>query len=369
MSSENVVERTKKYTALKTYLLIGGTILNIALLVIFQVFFSEYISIKAGSLSVNFYLSCLAYVLVFSVFMYVGSFPLHFYSSYYAERIFDLSEQKFLSWVKDEVKSGVLSLLVTFLGVGFFYLFIRNFPGYWWVITGLSWVFFSIIVARVFPVLILPLFYKYAPIEDRSLKDKLVSMGERAAINIIEISKIDLSRKTKKANAALIGSGRSRKIILADTLMDEFDEDEIVTVVAHEMAHHKFKHIPQLIIFSGIVTLVGFYWFSEVAGTVVNIFQAANLYDLKIFPVFMFLLMLFSLLVMPIQNWFSRVLEKQADAEALLLTGKPAVFISVMEKLASMNLSEIDPHPVKKFFLYNHPPISERIKMAEEWGR
>jgi STE24 endopeptidase len=224
-------------------------------------------------------------------------------------------------------------------------------------------------LSRILPVLILPLFFKYIPIEDEALKARIFTLANKAGIRLMDVCKIDLSRKTKKANAALIGLGKTRKVILADTLTDEFTQKEIEAVVAHEFAHFKYKHIWQLLGLSGIITLAGFYVLFLVAGKVVILAGASGISDLYLFPVLVLLMIGAGLVILPAQNLFSRILERQADKFALSLAGDAEVFISVMRKLASMNLADMDPSTWKKIFLYDHPPIRERIQMAEEYGK
>jgi STE24 endopeptidase len=214
-------------------------------------------------------------------------------------------------------------------------------------------------------VLIIPIFFKYIPIENKELKERILDLARRARVPLTDVCQIDLSTKTKKANAALVGLGRTRKVILADTLTNEFTIEEVEAVVAHEFGHFKYRHIWQLLAFSGAVTLAGFYILSLVADKAVNLTGASGLDDLYLFPVLLLLMIFFGLIILPWQNLFSRVLERQADRFTLDITSDAGTFISVMRKLASMNLADVDPSWWRKVLFYDHPPIAERIKMAE----
>lgn len=299
--------------------------------------------------------------------MYLCALPLRVFSSYALDHIFGLSTQIWTSWLADEAKSVAINFLISIAGAMSFYLILRVFPMTWWMITAFLWVLFSVAAARLFPVLILPLFYEYMPIEDSGLKSDILSVAVKAGVKVIDVSRIDLSRKTRKANAALIGLGASRRIVLADNLIDGFTPGEVKVVVAHEIAHYKYRHMMKLISFAGIATFMGFFLFSRTLPAIAVLSGAEGVSDLRIFPVFVMFMMAFSIVIMPLQNFFSRLLEEQADAEALILTADKPGFISVMEKLAAMNLSEADPHPLKKWIFYNHPTIKERIAMAEKW--
>jgi len=181
----------------------------------------------------------------------------------------------------------------------------------------------------------------------------------------MDVCRIDFSRKTVKANAAVVGLGRTRKVILADTLTDKFTPAEVDAVVAHEFGHCRYRHTWQLLALSGVITLAGFFILSLIAKNMVALMGASGLSDLRLLPALVFLVMLFGLALLPAQNLFSRVLERQADRFAIALTGDPESFISVMQRLAEVNLAEANPSLLKKIFLYTHPPVSERIRMAE----
>ncbi|MGB2600526.1 MAG: M48 family metallopeptidase [Candidatus Omnitrophota bacterium] len=365
MSAENARARSKKYAAIKTKIFVADIILSVVALGAFQLLLSRPVSRFAFEAHHNFYIACFIYTAVFLGFMYVASFPLNITGSFFVEKSFALSKQSFFAWVCDEAKSVALSFVLYMACIEVFYLILRNFPTFWWAIAAGAWIFFSVVLARLMPVLLIPIFFKYSPIEDASLKEKIMALAEKSRIRLTEVCQIDFSRKTTKANAALVGLGGTRKVILADTLMNEFEQDEVVAVVAHEFGHQKYRHIWQLLAFSAVMTTAGFFVLSRVAEKVVALAGATGLTDLYIFPVLVFLMLAFGILLLPIQNYFSRVLERQADRFVFEVTGKPDAFIAVMRKLADTNLADMNPSFLKKIFMYNHPPVSERIEMGE----
>ncbi len=367
MTDKYAVSREKTYSAVKTRIFLADLLLTAVSLFVFQVFLSYPVDESARALSRNFHPACFVYMSVFFVFMYVMGLPLRFFGSFTVEHRFGLSNQRFPSWLIDEAKSAVLTLVISMSAVQLFYLVLRNYPSRWWIIAAFLWVFFLIVIARLLPVIIIPLFFRYIPISDQVLKERIRALGQKAGIRVLDVCQIDLSRKTKKANAALIGLGRTRKVILADTLTDRFTPDEVEAVVAHEFGHYTCGHTWRLIAFSGALALAGFFLLARAMDRISVFAGAAGAADLSIFPILVFLMILSGPAILPLQNLFSRGLEREADSFALDMTGNAGTFISVMRKLASMNLADTEPAAVKKIFFHDHPPVGERIRRAEQW--
>lgn len=357
------------YPDVKWRLFLADIVLTAVLFVVFQAYFSRPISTYLVQKGFPFYVSCCVYGTFFMVFLYAAAFPLRFIDSFVTERKFGLSTQSLGAWLADEAKSAVLSYALWTVCMIVFYFFVRNFHGTWWLVTALTWILFSVVLTQLMPVLLIPIFFKYMPIEDAAMKDRILRLAAKCGIKLVDVCQIDLSRKTKKANAALVGLGNTRKVIMADTLMNEFTPEETQTVVAHEFGHFKFLHIWQLLVFSGVVTVGGFYLLSLIAVKVSTILGSGGISDLFILPSLVLLMGAFGVVIMPVQNWFSRRLEREADRYAIDMTGDPATFISTMRKLAKMNQAESDPPLFRKILIYSHPPISERIRMAEEIRR
>jgi STE24 endopeptidase len=369
MSGIDAHTRSKRYSAIKTGIFVADLALSLAALAGFQVLLSRPVSALAFGIYQNFYAACFIYASLFLVFMYAVSFPLKISGSFFVERAFHLSRQTFSAWLRDELKSTALSFALYMSCIQVFYLVLRNFPSTWWLITSGGWIFFTVVMARFLPVLLIPLFFKYSPIQEVGLKERIMALAERSGIRVMDVCQIDFSRKTAKANAALVGLGGTRKVILADTLLQKFGTEEVESVVAHEFGHFKYRHIWQLLFFSAAMTLLGFFALYRASGMIVYLTGSGGLSDLYIFPMLILLAAIFGLAVLPFQNLFSRVLERQSDRFAIEITGSPSAFIAVMKKLASVNLADTEPSAVKKIFLYDHPPIGERIRMGEEYEK
>ncbi len=360
-------DKAKKYAQHKYVLFFLDILFTISFLLIYQFFLSENFKILSFSVHPpSLYTALTIYFIIFSLIYYIFSFPLNFYSSYILEHKFSLSNQNFLDWTKDEFKRNAISFIISLLMIHGFYLLLRKSGALWWAWTALAWIVFNIIFAKIFPIFVIPLFYKYSELNNINLKKRIKDLASKASVKLIDVFQINLSSKTKKANAALVGMGKSRRVIIADNLINDFSEDEIETVCAHEFAHHKLFHIWKIIFIFGAFSLTGFYALNFLICKIITKLGASALYDIKIFPMILLILFIFTIFIKPIQNAYSRMLEKEADRFALDLTNNPAAFISLMKKLSKMNLSDENPPKIIKYILYDHPPISERIKMANQ---
>jgi STE24 endopeptidase len=228
------------------------------------------------------------------------------------------------------------------------------------------WIFFSLILARVAPLVIIPLFFKYKPVSDNLFGERIRGLARKMNVKILDVFEIDLSKKTRKANAALVGWGAGRRVLLADTLNDKYSHDEIEVILAHEFAHYKLGHLPKLIAINSLGTLLSFFLIFKTCVPVMWFFGVSSFLDIAGFPVIVLYLTLLEVLLQPSAHFVSRAFEKDADVMALEVTGAKDAFISMMEKLSLQNLTDRNPHPVIKFFFFDHPPIEERIALASK---
>jgi STE24 endopeptidase len=213
------------------------------------------------------------------------------------------------------------------------------------------------------------LFNKFIPLgeEHAELATRLMKLAENANARVRGVFKFDMSKRTKAANAALTGIGNTRRIVLGDTLIDEFSTDEIETVLAHELGHHVHKDIPLLIGFGMLLTLGGLYLASLGLNWAAIQFGFTGPADITGLPALALVLGAFGLITQPLDNAFSRWRERLADEYALQSTGKSQAFASAFVRLANQNLGEMDPERWVVLMFYDHPPLGERIRMAENW--
>jgi STE24 endopeptidase len=300
---------------------------------------------------------------------YLISMPLSYYSGFQLPHRYEMSTQTLKGWVVDQVKSLLVGAVLGLILLEIIYAVLRAFPGTWWLWAAGILLLFSILLANLAPILLMPLFYKFVPLGDEhaDLAERLLRLAERANTIVQGVFKFDMSRRTKAANAGLTGLGNTRRIILGDTLIDEFTPDEIETVLAHELGHHVHKDIPLGMAFETILTLVGLYLASLILALGTAIFGFWGPGDVAAMPLLVIVMGVYGLVTMPLGNVFSRWRERRADEYALQITGKGEAYASALTRLANQNLAEADPEPWVEFLLYSHPALGKRIAMAETY--
>ncbi|NQT90764.1 MAG: M48 family metalloprotease, partial [Candidatus Omnitrophica bacterium] len=275
---------------------------------------------------------------------------------------FGLSRQSFSSWLKDYAKSLVLGSIISLVMILILYSFLRSFGSFWWVYVALVYFFFSIVLAKIFPVIIIPLFYKLDKIEEAPLKDQLMALARKTGVEVLDVYKIALGEKTKKANAALCGLGATKRILLSDTLIENYTADEIAGTLAHELAHYKRRHFWKLSLLNFFLTLVGCGILNLILSAAVFNGIIGHAYEIGAFPLIITVFILYNIITLPLSNHISCRFETEADMLALGMTGKPAAFCDLLNKLSRQNLSDPHPSAIIKLFFYDHPPAAERIK-------
>lgn len=316
-------------------------------------------------ISPNVFFTLPAYITIAGFAYYLLDFPLHFYGSYILEHKYSLSTQRLGAWSLDELRISLIALIIVFILVGAFYFVLSHFLNTWWLIISLFWVFFNILLAKLVPILIIPLFFKYKKLSDESLRQRILDLADKMKVKILDVFEIDFSKKTVKANAAFVGVGSTRRVLLADTLQDKYTHDEIEVVLAHEFAHYRLKHLLKLIAVNSLVTLLIFYIIFITSGQALKFFGFFSLSEIAALPLVFLYFLVFGIIMQPFSAFISRAFERSADRMSIEMTGKKEAFISTMDKLGNQNLADRFPHPLIKFFFFDHPPIDERIKMAK----
>ena len=313
-----------------------------------------------------------------AVFLYVLmlmtlSKALGFGLDYYGFRLehgYHLSNQKLRSWLWDQFKGWLLGLILATLLVELLYFTIRQSPQHWWLIAWFIFMGLFVLFAQIAPIVFLPIFYKFEPLENEHLKERLVRLSERAGTRVRGVYEWKLSEKSKKANAALTGLGATRRIILADTLLQQYSDDEIEAVLAHELGHHVHKHILKSIAVQAGITLFGFWAASAVLHYAIergHWFETMS--DFANLPLLVLVSTIISFLLMPVLNSYSRFNERQADRYCFQSITSVGPFISSMNKLAEQNLAERTPGKWVEWFFHSHPAITKRVAAAENWEK
>jgi len=312
-----------------------------------------------------------------AVFLYVAMLMLlgkvlGFGLDYYGFRLehrFELSNQKFRAWIWDETKGFLVGLVLAAFVVELLYFFVRQFGHNWWVVTWAVFLGLFVLLAQLAPVVLFPIFYKFEPLQNDDLKARLVRLSERAGTRVRGVYQWKLSEKSKKANAALTGLGNTRRIILADTLLENYSPEEIEAVLAHELGHHVHKHIFKSIVVQAITTLAGFWVAQRVLAYSVDRHMFEQLSDFANLPLLALVSTVLSFLVLPALNAYSRYNEREADRYAFRSIATVEPFISSMNKLADQNLAERNPSKFVEWFFHSHPAIGKRVEAAETWAK
>lgn len=307
----------------------------------------------------------LCYVALLSLFNELGSLPIAFYGGFLIERRYGLSTETLGSWLHDQAKSFGLGLLLGGGATGLVYWMIRLSPHHWWLSAGLAFALLIVGLTNLAPVLLLPLFYSVKPLERDGLRVRLVALAERAGARVLGAYEWGLARKTKKANAALAGLGATRRILVSDTMLAAYSDEEIEVVLAHELAHHVHGDIWKGMVFESALIVAGFYLAARMLSALVDPLGLRDAADVAGLPLLLFAAGGVSLVMVPVAHAMSRAFERSADRFALDLTRNPSAFISAMRRLGAQNLAEEHPSKIVQWLFYSHPPVRERIAAAQ----
>ena len=309
------------------------------------------------------------FVFIFGGIYTLINLPLGYYSGFVLPHRFGQSNQSFKDWVIDQLKGLAVGAPLGLIVLELLYLALRVTGSLWWLWAAAGMLVFSVLLSNLAPVLIAPLFNKFVPLGDEhnELADRLLELARRANTKVRGVFKSDMSRRSKAANAYLTGIGNTRRIVVGDTLINEFSIDEIETVLAHELGHHVHRDIPVLITFGTLSTTLSLFLASLALNWATNYFGFTGPADIAAFPALMLIFSAYGLVTMPIDNAVSRWRESMADDYALESTGKTEAFASAFTRLANQNLGEVDPEKWVVWMFYSHPPLGERIAKANHW--
>ncbi|MBE3135164.1 MAG: M48 family metallopeptidase [Acidobacteria bacterium] len=309
----------------------------------------------------------LLYVTLLAVLHETVSLPIDFYRGFLLERRYGLATEQPRHWLHDHAKLSLLGFVFGVLGAVFVYATLWLVPGWWWIVSAAAFSLVAIALTTLAPVVLLPLFYHSTPLDREPLRARLVSLAARAGTPVVDAYEWRLSDRTRKANAALTGLGSTRRILVSDTLLAGYSDDEIEVILAHELAHHVHRDIWKGIAYETILTVAGFFIASRLLVLAVPALGLTGAADVAGLPILLLGAMLMSLVILPAANVLSRTYERRADRFALDLVRNPAAFTAAMRRLAAQNLAEERPSRLARWLFYSHPPIEERIGMAERW--
>jgi len=312
-------------------------------------------------------LAVAVYVLILGSLHEALALPLAFYHGFFLDRRYGLSSEPLGGWLRDHAKAIALGAVLAIAGAEIVSAAQRMSPSWWWLASAAAFIIAMGLMAKIAPIVLLPLFYKFTPLDRKSLGARLVSLSQRAGVPALGVYEWALGEKTRRANAALVGTGRTRRIIVSDTLLAEYSDDEIEVILAHEIGHHVHRDILVALLAESALLVVAFYvaaaalaaWGPRLA------LRSAN--DMAALPLLLLAGGATTIVATPVVNALSRWNERRADRYALKLTRQPAAFISAMKRLGTQNLAEERPSRAVLWLFHTHPPIEQRIKAAQSF--
>jgi STE24 endopeptidase len=317
----------------------------------------------------NWSLRLAAMFLAITALHIVVSFPLSFYSGHVLERRFKLSTQNFGRWLWQYAKRNLLAAAFSLAVVVGLYWLIWIVGGLWWLAAAAVFFLVSIVLGQLAPVLILPLFYRIEQLDAPELAERLTRLAQGTGLAIEGVYRIVLSEETVKANAMLAGLGRTRRVLLGDTLLTGFQPEEIEVVFAHEIGHHVFHHVQKMIL-GGLLYATAGCWLCDrlLAAWVARGGPRVDYAQMPVatLPFVLLVFTVFAMLLQPLQYAVSRRYERQCDSYALRRTGLKDAYLSAFQKLARLNKDDPTPHWLEVLLFHSHPPIAERLAIVEK---
>jgi STE24 endopeptidase len=312
--------------------------------------------------------SLAAFLFVTGVALSLTGLPWDWYAQFHLEERFGFNTTTQMLWWMDRLKGLLLSLLLGYPLLTLVLKLVAWTGPWWWLWAWGVLLAFQLLMAVLAPVLILPLFNKFTPLPEGSLRERLLKLAERTAFRSRSIQVMDGSKRSRHSNAFFTGFGRFRKIVLFDTLIQQLAEPELEAVLAHEIGHFKKKHIQKMLAASALGSLAGFYLLALLAGQP-WFYRSFGFEPGNLAPG----LLLFALLAgvvtfwfSPVAHWWSRRYEYQADAFAAQVMNEGRSLVGALRKLNQKNLSNLTPHPLYSGFYYSHPTLLEREQALRE---
>lgn len=322
---------------------------------------------RLAGMNIHLIGQALIFFAVLAVISGAAGLPFNLYSTFVLEKKYGFSTMTWKLWFADFVKSFLLSAILLAIVISAIMTFIACLPNVWWFGGWIFFTSFQILLLWLYPVLIAPLFNKFEPIHNRDLQDKIADMLSKAGFRAQGIYQVDEGKRSKHTNAYFTGIGKTKRIVLYDTLLSSHTHEEIVAILAHEIGHWKKRHILQQLAFMICASLILFYLIYQVAAWP----ALYNAFGIRRTPVYagLFLVSLYlaaaGFFLSPIGAAVSRRFEREADQTAFDLTGSATPMVNALKRLAKDNLSNLHPHPWYVAYYYSHPPLVERIEYLQ----
>jgi STE24 endopeptidase len=369
---ETLLKKTHEYTIEhNTVGLVESVFSNIITLVFLYGGLLALYSSWISSLSASFIIQGILFFLILSYAGSLLSIPFGLYNTFKIENKYGFNTMTMKLWITDFLKSTLISTvlmgIVTVCGLWI----IQKSPDRWWLYVWSFFFVFSIFMMYISPYVIEPLFNKFTPLEGDTLEERIKTMMQKTGITISRVFKIDASKRSHHTNAYFTGIGKTKRIVLYDTLLHKMDEDEVLAVLAHEGGHWKKKHLLKMLVVFETLSLAGAYIAFKVlkAGILGEIFGIKGNTFFGELVILSFVFSVISFPFTPLFSAFSRKHEREADRFAVDLAPKPDALATSLIKLSKDNLSNFHPHPLYAAFHYSHPPVVERVKRIQEMAK
>ena len=365
---DDFLRRAKSYQMRRLFVGLISSALEFGVLLAFLFW---YLGAEAGQSADGAFVSGFATFSLIVLSKTLISLPFDFYGGYLLAHRENLSSQSLPGWLWDRCKGLALFLLLGGSASGIFLMIMTVWPADWWWIAALSSVLLVLFISLIAPVLLAPIFFRFKPLEDEDLKQRLLDLLERTKANVYGgVWEMDMSSKSKTANAALVGWGPSRRVVLSDTLLD-FTADEIEAILAHEIAHHVGRHIPALITMKSAMLVFGVYFSNYALEWLGNWVDPAPVQpgEPACVVILWLVLSLLGVVVSPLFLVVSRAFEYRCDRYSTKYTEVKGGLSSALVKLCQQNLTDPDPPGWVVSLFHSHPSVYDRLSRIESWEK
>jgi STE24 endopeptidase len=300
---------------------------------------------------------------------WVFDLPFDYYHTFKIEEKYGFNTNTVKAWIVDHLKSIIIAIILFSILLSFLLFIIRNTGELWWLVAWIFFISFQLLMVVLYPTLIAPVFNKFEPVKDKELEHAIRELAEKEGLRIKDILQMDAGKRSRHTNAYFTGLGKTKRIVLFDTLIASHSRDEILAVLAHEIGHLKLGHIKKMILMITVTSLIVFFLISKVLkwGLLYTSFGFQSMPEYAGLLLIGFMLEPVGFFLSPLSMARSRKHEREADEYAYRLIKNGAPFINALKKMAADNLSNLRPHPLYVRFHYSHPPILERIKLLEKF--
>lgn len=361
---------SEEYSGLRNFLFFLSTPYEWLIYFFILIFgFSRFFERSASSISRRMPFQTAIYLFWFSIISFIAVFPLNFLG-YQISRSYHISTQSFTSWMKDKIIDYWVNFGTMFIIVLVLYWLIRKSAKKWWLYAWMLSIPFVLFLMFVQPVLIDPLYNDFYPLKNKELETEILELADEADIPANHVYEVNMAEKTNSLNAYVTGIGANSRIVLWDTTLNRLGEDEILFIMAHEMAHYVEKHIYFGIAGYLAMIFVGLWLTQKLMNGIIRrwgrILKIPSVSSISSLPLFLLITSVLLFLSSPLSNYVSRYEELRADRYAIEMTKDQDSAISAFQELTRSGLSQVNPPLLVKWLRYTHPTMLERISTVED---